>query len=92
MPAELLVRVIPRAKRAGIDGRRGEAILVRLHSPPADGEANAELIDLLAAVLDVPKRAVTIVAGQKSRLKRIQIVGLDDATAYGRLTALGANR
>ena len=92
MPAELLVRVIPRAKRAGIDGRRGDAILVRLHSPPADGEANAELIDLLAAVLDVPKRAVTIIAGQKSRLKRIQVAGLDDSTAYGRLTALGANR
>ena len=92
MPAELLVRVIPRAKRAGIDGRRGEAILVRLQSPPADGQANTELIDLLAAALDVPKRAVTIVAGQNSRFKRIQVAGLDYATAYGRLTALGANR
>ena len=64
------VRVIPRARRSGLAGTRGDALLVRLHSPPVDGAANDELIDVLAGALQVPKRAVSIVAGDRSRQKR----------------------
>lgn len=91
MPTELYVRVIPRARRSGIDGMRGDAIVVRLRSAPADGAANAELIDLIAAALDVPKRAVTIIAGQTSRHKRLRVVGLDDTTAQTRLATYGGD-
>ena len=91
MPTELNVRVIPRARRSGIDGRRANATLVRLQSAPADGAANAELIDLIAAALDVPKRAVTIIAGHTSRLKRLRVVGLDDTTARARLATHGGD-
>ena len=87
MPAEISVRVVPRAKRSGVDGMRGDAILVRLQSPPADGAANAELIEILAAALDVPKRAVTIVSGEKSRLKRVHVAGLDQSSVHARLLA-----
>ena len=83
--AVLTIRVIPRARRSGIDGLRGDAILVRLQSAPVDGAANAELIDLIAAALDVPKSAVTIVSGEKSRRKRVRVAGLDEATAHARL-------
>jgi uncharacterized protein len=81
----LTVRVIPRAKRSGVDGMRGDAILVRLQAPPADGAANEELIDVLAAALAVPRRAVTIVSGQRSRQKRVRVTGVDSATAEARL-------
>ena len=60
------VRVIPRAKRSGLAGSRGDALLVRLQSPPVDGAANAELIEVLAAALGVTRREVTIVAGERS--------------------------
>ena len=60
--AVLNVRVIPRAKRSGVGGMRGDAWLIRLQAPPVDGAANEELISVLAKLLDVPKRAVTIVA------------------------------
>jgi uncharacterized protein len=83
----LTVRVIPRAKRSGIDGMRGGAILVRLQAPPADGAANEELIDVIAGALGVPKRAVTIVSGAKSREKRLRVAGLDTATAEARLAS-----
>ena len=79
------VRVIPRAGRSGLAGTRGDALLVRLHAPPIEGAANEELIDVIAEVLAVPKRAVSIASGERSRQKRIRISGIDAATAAARL-------
>ena len=73
----LSVRVTPRASRAGLAGTRDDVILVRLTAPPVEGAANAELIELLADLLDVPKRNVTILAGERGRLKRVRIDGVD---------------
>lgn len=69
------IRVIPRAGRAGIAGVRNDALLVRLTAPPVDGAANSELIEVLADAFDVPKRAIAIVSGERSRTKRVRIVG-----------------
>lgn len=79
------VRVIPRANRSGLAGTRGDAVLVRLQSPPVEGAANDELVEVLARALQVPKRAVSIVAGDRSRQKRVRVVGIDAATAALRL-------
>jgi uncharacterized protein (TIGR00251 family) len=72
----LTIRVIPRAGRSGPAGIRDHAFLIRLNAPPVEGAANAELIDVLADLLDVPKRNVTIVSGERSRLKRVRIIGI----------------
>jgi len=79
------VRVIPRSPRSCVDGVRAGAWLVRLRTPPVDGAANAELIDVLAAALGVPKRAVAIVSGEHARAKRVRIEGLDAAAVTARL-------
>jgi uncharacterized protein len=79
------IRVIPRASRSGLAGTRGDALLVRLHAAPVEGAANAELIDLIATVLEVPKRTVSIVAGECSRQKRVHVAGIDAETAKSRL-------
>ena len=76
MAVILDVRVIPRTSRPGLAGTRNGALLVRLSAPPVEGAANAELIQVLAKALDVPKRRVTIVAGERSRLKRVRVEGL----------------
>jgi uncharacterized protein len=87
MPEAVLnVRVIPRAKRSGVAGMRGDAWLIRLQAPPVDGGANEELIIVLAKLLDVPKRAVTIVTGERSREKRVHVAGIDAAAAQARLS------
>jgi uncharacterized protein len=70
------VRVIPRAGKSGIAGMRGDALLVRLHAAPVDGAANAELIEVLAEALGVPKRAVAIASGERSRQKRVRVEGV----------------
>lgn len=81
----LTVRVIPRAARAGIDGMRAGALLVRLGSAPVDGAANAELIDTLADALDIPRRQVALVTGSTGRTKCVHIDGLTEVAALQRL-------
>jgi uncharacterized protein (TIGR00251 family) len=81
----LRVRVIPRAGRSGVAGERDGALLVRLAAAPVDGEANEALIAFLARQLDTPRRAVRLVAGDRSRDKRLEIDGLESAVAGQRL-------
>jgi len=69
------VRVTPRASRNAIEGAYQGALKVRLTAPPVDDRANVALIELLAERLNVPKSAVRIVAGAKSRTKKVQIAG-----------------
>ena len=54
---------------------------VRLAAPPAEGRANAELVRFLAKELGVPRDAVRLVAGRRSRRKLVHLAGvtLDDA-------------
>ena len=41
-----------------------------------EGAANDAVVELLAASLDLPRRAIALVSGEHGRLKRIRIVGL----------------
>jgi uncharacterized protein (TIGR00251 family) len=78
--SELVVRVIPRASKPGIAGTRDGALLVRLNAPPVEGAANTELIQVISDALGVPKRAISIVSGQRSRLKRLRVEGVTQAS------------
>ena len=82
------IRVIPRAPRTRVDGTRGGAILIRLAAPPVDGAANDALVAFLSQALALPRRNIRIVSGEKSRDKRVQIDGLDEASARARLLGL----
>lgn len=84
----LSVRVIPRALKSAITGRRGGAVLVRLAAPPVEGAANDALIDLLARAFSIPRRQISIVSGEKSRDKRVAIEGLTEGDVSARLSAI----
>lgn len=91
---ELAVRLTPRAGRSGMDGigdAGGRQVLkVRVAAPPVDNAANAALVGFLAEALRVPKTAIRLTAGQKSRIKTVRIEGpgLDAAEIEQRLAAL----
>ena len=70
------VRVAPRAARTELAGEMGDAVKVRVSSPPVDGTANAELIKFLAKMLGVAKGDIEIVSGQASKTKRVQVTGV----------------
>ncbi len=84
-PWRLRVRLQPRARQNRIVGRHGDAIKVQVHAPPVEGAANAALIEVLAAALGVPRRAIHIVRGASSHTKLVEIHGSDVATCERRL-------
>lgn len=69
------VHVQPGARHTGVQGLHGGALKIRVAAPPLDGRANDELQRFFADVLNVPRRDVTILSGEKSRKKRFAIRG-----------------
>ena len=74
------VRLTPRGGRDAIDGIEsradGRAVLkARVRAAPFEGEANDALCRLLARLLDIAPRDVTIAAGATARIKRVLIKG-----------------
>jgi uncharacterized protein len=86
---QLTIRVVPRAAKPGIAGTRGGALLVRLQSPPVEGAANEELIQVIAKAFGAAKRDVTLVSGERSKLKRVSIATLDRDLIDNALRLLG---
>ena len=86
--AILRVRVIPRAGRSEIAGVRAGALLVRLAAAPVDGAANDALLILLADAIQLPRRALSVATGERSRDKRVRIAGISAAVLAERLATL----
>ncbi|MGB7219239.1 MAG: DUF167 domain-containing protein [Vicinamibacterales bacterium] len=73
---ELAVRVVPRARKTAAAGVRDAALVIRLAAPPVEGAANTALVEFLSEALGVPRRAVTILSGERSRHKRLVVSGV----------------
>jgi uncharacterized protein (TIGR00251 family) len=70
------VRVVPRSAKEGVAGYEGGVLRVRLNAPPVEGKANESLARFLSKALGVPRRNVTLVAGEKGRNKIVRIAGM----------------
>ena len=88
-------RLTPKSSKDAIDGLEmtadGPAFKARVRALPEDGAANAALEKLAAAWLGVPKSAVRLVSGGKSRVKTLAVEGDPAAIAdrlYARFDAL----
>lgn len=85
----LSVRLTPKGRRDSVDGKGqladgGDILKVRVRAAPSQGEANTALLRLVAKVLDVPARDVSLAAGASARIKRLMIAG-DPAVLMARL-------
>ena len=79
------VHVQPRAAHSRIQGLHGGALKLSLTAAPVGGAANRGCCAFLAAAVKVPKSAVEIVGGFKSRQKTVLVHGLDKDTLLRRL-------
>ncbi len=84
---ELSVLVQPRASRTRVVGEHDGLLKLQLAAPPVDGEANAALLEFLAKRLGVPRRQLSLIAGDASRRKRITIQGVDAAQVEAVMTS-----
>ena len=69
------LRIQPRASRNSIHLDSEGQIRVALTAPPVEGEANKSLCRFIADRLDLPKHAVRIKSGVKSRVKTVAVLG-----------------
>lgn len=69
----LSLRVQPKASRDQLAEIQGDRLRIRITAPPVDGKANKHLIAFLAKLFRVPKSAITLVAGETGREKRVRI-------------------
>lgn len=67
------VKVKPNSKKQAIVEEEDGSLTVHLKSPPVDGKANKELIELLAKKFNVPKSSITIQLGLSGRNKLVNI-------------------
>ena len=65
----LRVRVVPRAANTRIEGLHGDALKIRLQSPPVDGKANKALLRFLSDHLGVPRNQIELLRGERNRNK-----------------------
>jgi len=71
----ITVRVTPRSGKNMLEWEQG-TLKARLTAPPVEGAANAALINLLAERLSVPRRTISVVRGETSRQKTVEIADL----------------
>jgi uncharacterized protein (TIGR00251 family) len=85
------VKVQPRSRRPGIQGRAASAhrpcLRIGVTDPPEDGRANRAVCATLAEALHVPASAVAVTLGQTSRDKTLHVAG-DTALLTVRLETL----
>ena len=71
------IRVIPNARKTGFGGYREDELLLRLNAPALEGKANKAAAEFIAQYFALPRSSVALVAGEKSRHKIFEIVGLE---------------
>ena len=70
------VKVTPKASKNEVVGWEEKVLKVRLTVVPEKGKANAALITLLSKHFKVPKSDITIVKGETSRNKIVEVKDL----------------
>lgn len=78
------IHVQPRAGRNRIVTKDG-TLKAYVTAAPEKGRANKAVVEAIAQRLRVPKGAVSIVSGERSRKKRLRVEGLSDEDALCRL-------
>lgn len=74
------VQVVPRSSRIAIESLGDLHYKIRLTSPPVDGAANKQLVEVLAEHLSLPRRQIEIDSGANARSKRVMVRGASSET------------
>ncbi len=73
--AVLNVRAQPKASRDAVIGLHAGALKVAVTEPPERGKANRSIEAVIADWIGVPKSGVSVIQGETSRNKVVQISG-----------------
>lgn len=71
------ITVSPKSSRSEVTVDASGKIKVYLNSPPVDGKANAECINIISKKLKTAKSNIVIEKGDHGRNKRISVTGMN---------------
>lgn len=81
------VQVVPRSSRVAIEHLDGLRFKIKLTSPPVEGAANTQLVQVISERLSLPRRQIEIVSGETGRRKRLRITGIAAEVVRQRLVS-----
>jgi uncharacterized protein len=84
-PERIKIYVKPNSPKNSVEGFYNDRIKIKICSPPHNGKANKELIDFISKKTGVSKKNISIVSGEKSNLKEIEIIKDPGVDIYGML-------
>jgi uncharacterized protein (TIGR00251 family) len=70
---KITLYIQPGARKPAIAGKHGEHVKLKIAAPPVEGAANKAVLEFIAEHLEIPRSAVALVNGEKSRVKTIEI-------------------
>jgi uncharacterized protein len=82
---KLQVKVVPRASKDRVVGWIGDRLKVAVTAAPERGKANAAVVEVLAAHLELAPSRVRIVSGATQAQKTVEIDHPDEALLLSRL-------
>ncbi|MDE0960914.1 MAG: DUF167 domain-containing protein [Planctomycetota bacterium] len=83
---ELPIRAMAGASRNEISGVRNGALVVRITTAPEKGQANRAIVELLAKTLEMRKKDLTWIRGERHRNKCILLCEADLTQVEQRLS------
>jgi hypothetical protein len=69
----LTIRAYPGARQAGVEKLSEGEYKVHVVAPPEKGQANREVVAVLADYFGLPASRIRIVRGEKSKIKRVAL-------------------
>jgi len=80
-----VVKVVPGSSKTCVCGLLDGIVKIKISAAPEKGKANRRLLEFLAKQLRVRKNAVSIISGQSSPVKRVQVLGISGESLLKRL-------
>lgn len=82
---EISVKIIPNSSKDAVVGYCEDYFKVKISSPAVENKANKQLILFLSDCFNVPKSRISFVRGEKSKIKRLLISGVDFDSICGKI-------
>lgn len=75
----ITVRIKPGSRKGPLVEQVEDGLLViHVREPAVEGKANDTAIKILAEHFDIPKTYIKIISGRKSKLKRFEILSIEE--------------
>ena len=71
----LNVKLVPNSSFNKICDYNEDYLKIKISSPPVDNRANKELIEFCSKLFDINKSKISIISGEKSKIKKIFLKG-----------------